>query len=160
MPQIDFSKRGQGPSQGIQPQKRNQTSFGSDYQPSTKARKAGQLKSKQKRTQAQMALDLSGYDPMSALIVTAVKYADMLNRGVDWMGNPASIKQIETYAKELTKINENLATYQSAKAPVENISVDPELLEAGDAPVADEGPLTTRELASCKRDMLNRLDRF
>ena len=161
MAQPSHVKRGtQGPSKGIMPQCRNSTSFSSMNQPAPRTKAKARALNGNKKTQAQNALQLAGYNPIEVHIGLANKYNYMITNSTNWRGGDASGKEIETYVKELTKINETLASYYSSKAPIET-SVDAPTIEdsvTSDAPIDDNAPLSPQELMKARRNMISRLD--
>jgi len=152
----------QQPSKGLEPHKRNVTTFSSTNQPTPKTKGAARKVNDNKKTQAQKAMADAGYNPMQQLIGIAQKYERMIINSTNWRGGKASDKEIDSYVKELTKINENLAKYFSSTAPVETSMAQSTIEDSvtADAPIeiSDDDPLTPRELAESKRTMMNRLE--
>jgi hypothetical protein len=129
-------------------------------QPAPKTKAKAQAYNRSKKTQAQQALQTAGYNPIEVHIGLAQKYNKMIVENTNWRGGEASGKEIETYVKELTKINETLASYYSSKAPIET-SVDDMAIEESitvDAPVDPKAPLTQKELMDARRKMIGRLE--
>ena len=161
MPKPSHVQRGtQQKSKGIMPQCRNSTSFSSTNQPAPRTKAKAQAFNRSKKTQAQQALQNAGYNPIQVHIGLAEKYNKMIVDNTNWRGGEASGKEIETYVKELTKINETLASYYSSKAPIET-SVESTSIEdsvTADAPVDPSAPLTPKELMEARRSMIGRLE--
>lgn len=162
--QTDFSKRGQGKSTDRMPQKRNSTTFSKTHQPDNydhlkgERGSANRKKRYTKKTQAQDALANAGHNPMQVLIGMSEKYQKMIADGVNWTGMPATSKELDAYVREFTKINENLATYQSCKAPVQTEDDTPEQNISGPEVVDENAPLTDRQLMNARKNMIARLD--
>lgn len=160
---VDTRRGSQQPSKGIMPQCRNATSFSKTHQPAPKTKGAAIKRDNKKRTQAQQAMNDAGFNPIQQQIGLAQKYERMIINQQNWIGGKATAKEMDTYAASLLKINEGLAKYFSSTAPVEtSFHQDPiEDSVTSDAPVeilAPDAPLTQKELASTRRDMIKRLD--
>ena len=150
--------RNQGKSQGLQPQKRNQTSFSSTYQPHPASNKKATAATFKRRTQAQEAMAKAGFNPMEQLIGISAQYTEMISKGVNWRGGDASEKEIASYVKELTNINLQLSRYFSSAAPVETVAAnDGNVIEQGEV-VDNTKPLSPQELMKARRNMITRLD--
>jgi hypothetical protein len=159
----DNQKRGQGKSRGVTPQRKNQTSFGSDYQPSKASyEKAKETRKKNQlaKTQAQEAMEVAGHDPMMALIGIVQQYEYMLGERVDWFGEALTPKQHLDFVKEYTRMNENLTTYYSSKAPTQLLKADPiePAKKKAELTDIDEAPLTAKDLVNAKKAAQKRLD--
>ncbi len=157
-----YGRRGtQEPSKGLKPQNRNSTSFSKEYQPAIKTKKRAASFNKTKKTQAQVAMSIAGYNPMEQLIGLASKYSEMITDGTNWRGGKSSLKELESYIKEFTRINEIMARYFSSTAPIETSMEDPiEDSVTADAPVAisRDAPLTERDKMMARKDMKGRLE--
>lgn len=162
--QTDFSKRNQGKGTGRVPQRKNSTSFSKTHQPDNydhlkgERGSANRKKRYAKKTQAQTALEEAGHNPMQVLIGMQTKYAEMIKNKKNWVGADATAKELDAYVREFTKINENLATYQSSKAPVQTEDDTPEEVSTGTAQVDEDAPLTDRQLMDARKKMIARLE--
>lgn len=151
------SKRFQGKPKGVAPHKKNQTSFSSTYQPSGAAKAAGQKRNRELETQAQEAMNNAQYNPMEKMIAVANQYELMIANKVSWDGmTPASNNEIANFVKALTKINETLIGYQSAKAPVRQVSA--EIPKNESSKVDDSAPLSVKDLMTAQRNMVANLE--
>lgn len=143
------------------PQMRRSTSFSSTYQPPADHYRgeynSERGKPRHKRTVAKEAFEKMGHNPMEVQISMVKMYQDMLNRKVGWDGEtPITAKERESFCKEIAKINQDLMTYQTAKASVQStIAEREEDEEIKDSKTieSEDRPLNPSELLETRRTM-------
>ncbi len=175
---------------GRQPQKRNQTSFSSTYQPDSSRRSRGNKpktvtglvettakKRGLKRTQAQRVMQEQNFNPMENMVAMAQQLENMIAKKIDWWGEPATKTDLKQFQTQYIKLNERLLEYQSSKAPVQICTEDQQAIEEAEAEerakhiedvkpeqietVDKDTPLSITELANAKKNMLKDMeDRF
>jgi len=140
------------------PQKKNRTSFSKDYQPPANHYRGEYSKERStprhKRTVAKQAFEDLGFNPLETQINMVKMYQDMLTLGIGWDKKPITGKERETFCKEITKINQELMTYQTTKATAHTEALEQEMPSANvPVEVEDQGPLNPSELLDVKRTM-------
>lgn len=164
------------------PQKRNQTSFSSTHQPTSRVGentglvpkgrkppgKAGPGRPKgrrNKRTEAQEAFQRLGYNPTEIQVALAKQIAEMLEAGVDDEGNKLTMSKRCSLIKQLATLNEVLMQYQSSKAAPEVEEYfagndedyeDEESTEVS-RPLSQKQLMDSRKLMTAKQNLFNRL---
>lgn len=132
------------------PSKKNSTSFSSTYQPDRSRVGRRPIARPEKKSVAAAAFKKMGFNPMETQISLVLMYQDMLARKKGWTGEDITSKERENFCKEISKINDSLIPYQTAKAMPTTASQEVEQYE----PEQEENrPLSPSELLATRKDM-------
>lgn len=153
------------------PQKRNQTSFTSVNQPTSrvgeqlggrippKSPSKGRPKGRRnKRTVAQEAFESMGYNPAEAQVAIVQQILEMLEKGVDDEGNKITQTTRRQLIKEFATLNADLMAYQSSKASPEMEEYEIDNGEDTGPEAEQPRPLTAKELLTSRQLMDKKSD--
>jgi hypothetical protein len=132
------------------PSKKNSTSFSATHQPDRSRVGRRPVARPEKKSVAAAAFKKMGFNPMETQISLVMMYQDMLQRKKGWTGDDITSKERENFCKEISKINDSLIPYQTAKAMPNTVESGP---EPDEADYVEDRPLNPSELLATRKDM-------